>query len=66
MPRLRHNHVQGETNEDEFDHELFEPTHTVQDGKKAEINAAAGLHDEHLYAADDGIIQLHPQGTTTS
>jgi len=38
----------------------------VQDDEKAEMNAAAGLHDEHLYAANDGITQLHPQGTTTS
>ncbi|CAD6265623.1 unnamed protein product [Miscanthus lutarioriparius] len=32
FPRLRHNHVQGETNEDEFDRELFEPTNIVEDG----------------------------------
>jgi len=40
LPRLRHNHVQGETNEDEFDRELFEPTNIVEDGEEDDMNAA--------------------------
>jgi hypothetical protein len=27
IPGRRHNHVDVQTNEDEFDHELFKPTH---------------------------------------
>jgi len=40
LPGLRHNHVQGETNEDEFDRELFEPTNIVEDGEEDDMNAA--------------------------
>jgi len=66
LPGPRHNHVQGETNEDEFDRELFEPTNFVEDGEEDDMNAAQGLYNENLYAHDDGIIQLHLRGTTTS
>jgi len=34
LPGLRHDHVQGETNENEFDRELFEPTNIVEDGEE--------------------------------
>jgi len=66
LPGLRHNHVQGETNGDEFNCELFEPTNIVEDGEEDDMNATQGLHNENLYAHDDGIIQLHLRGTTTS
>jgi hypothetical protein len=61
LTRQCHSDVVAETNEDELDRELFEPTHAVPDGDDADINAGHGVQDD-----DDGIIKLHAQGTTTS
>jgi len=64
--------IAGETNEDEFDRELFKPTHIVQYGEEAMVNEGHGLHNETLYIDyyyyddDDGNIRLHVQGTTPS
>ena len=65
MHQLRGNHVSGDNKEDEFDHELFEPTHNGEDGDEAGMDASHGLHNENLYD-DDGIIHRHVQGTTTA
>jgi hypothetical protein len=53
------------TNEDEFDRELFEPTHDGWDGDEDAMDGGHGLHNENLYD-DDGVIQRHAQGTTTT
>ena len=62
---LRRNHVDAETNEDEFDRELFEPVQNGENGDEAAMDSSHGLHDENLND-DDGIIQWHAQGTTTA
>jgi len=62
---VRPSHVHVETKGDEFDGELFEPTHNGQDGDEASMDGSHGLHNENLYD-DDGIIQRHAQGTTTA
>lgn len=64
----RHNQVVAEINDHEFDHELFEPTHNVEDGDDGDIDAAHGLQNDTLHDDDDDdrIIGLHAQGTTTT
>ena len=62
---LRRNHVGAETNEDEFDRELFKPVQNGENGDEAAMDGSHGLHDENLND-DDGIIQWHAQGTTTA
>jgi len=52
-----HNHVDVQTNEDEFDRELYEPTHDGWDGDGHAMDGDHGLHNDNLYD-DDG------QGTT--
>jgi hypothetical protein len=66
LPERRHNHVDVPNNEDEFDHELFEPTHDDWDDDKEAMEGGHGLHNENLYDDDDGVIQRHAQGTTTT
>ena len=51
-------------NEEEFDRELFEPTHDGWDGDEDAIDAGHGLQNENLY--DDGVIHQHAQGTVTT
>ena len=62
---LRRNHVDAETNEDEFDRELLEPTHDGWDGDEDAMDGGHGLHNENLYN-DDGVIHRHAQGSTTT
>ena len=59
---LRCNHVDAETNEDEFDCELFEPVQNGENGDEAAMDGSHGLHNENLYD-DDGVIHQHSQGT---
>ena len=65
MHQLRGNHVSGDNKGDEFDPELFEPTHNAEDGDGAGMDASHRLHNEGLYD-DDGNIHRHTQGTTTT
>jgi hypothetical protein len=65
LPGQHHNQKAIEINDDEFDRELFEPTHHVEDGDDADIHSGHGFQNETLHD-DDGIIQLHAQGTMTS
>jgi hypothetical protein len=51
------------SNEDEFDRELFEPTHDGWDDDEYAMDDGHGLHSENLYD-DDGVIKQHAQGTT--
>jgi hypothetical protein len=60
---LRRSHLSEQIGEDEFDRELFDPTHIVRDGEEAVVNEGHGLHNVD---DDDGIIHHHAQGTTTS
>jgi hypothetical protein len=53
-------HVQD--NEDEFDRELFEPTHDCWDGEEDAMDAGHGLHTGENDNDDDGVIQRPPQG----
>jgi hypothetical protein len=64
VPGRRHNHVDVQTNEDEFDRE-FEPTHDGSDGDEHAMDGDHGLYNENLYD-EDGVIQRHAQGTTTT
>jgi hypothetical protein len=59
------NHVDVPNNEDEFNRELFEPTHDDLNGDEDAMEGGHGLHNENLYD-DDGVIQRHVQGTTTT
>ena len=64
--QLRRNHVSGDSKGDEFDPELFEPTHNGEDGDdEAGMDASHGLHNEDLYD-DDGNIHRHARGTATT
>jgi hypothetical protein len=50
---------------DEFDRELFEPTHNGEDGDEGSMEGSHVFHNENLYD-DDGIIHQHAQGTTVT
>jgi hypothetical protein len=58
MPR---NCVHVQESEDEFDRELFEPTHHCSDGEEDAMDVGHGLHSENLYD-DDGVIEPNAQG----
>jgi hypothetical protein len=62
---MHRNHVDAETNEDEFDCELFEPVQNGENGDEDAMDGGHGLHNENLLYDDDGVIQRHAQGTTT-
>jgi hypothetical protein len=65
LHQLRRNHVSGDSKGDEFDRELFEPTHNGEESDEGGMEGSHGLHNENLYD-DDGIIHQHAQGTTTT
>jgi len=65
IPELRNNHVHVQSNEEEFDRELFEPAHDGWDSDEDAMDGGHGLHNENLYD-DDGVIHRHAQGTTTT
>jgi hypothetical protein len=65
IPGRRHNHVDVQTNEDEFNRELFEPMHDGWDGDEHAMDDNLDVHNENLYD-EDGVIQRHAQGTTTT
>jgi len=58
-------HVDVQTNEHEFDRELFEPVHEGWDGEEDAIDNGHGLLNKDLYDDDDGIRNRHTQGTAT-
>ncbi|CAD6268955.1 unnamed protein product [Miscanthus lutarioriparius] len=61
IPELRNNHVHVQSNEEEFDRELFEPAHDGWDSDEDAMDGGHGLHNENLYD-DDGVIHRHAQG----
>ena len=63
LHQLCGNHVSGNSKGDEFDPELFEPTHNGEDGDETGMDASHGLHNKYLYD-DDGTIHRHTRGTT--
>jgi hypothetical protein len=67
----RRNHVDVETNEYEFDRELFEPTHDDWDGDEAAMDGGHALFGDHVFhnenLNDEGdVIERHAQGTLTA
>ena len=62
LPKRCHNNLDVPNNEDEFDRELFEPTHDW-DGDEDAMEGDHGLHNENLYD-DNGVSQRDAQGTT--
>jgi hypothetical protein len=63
LPERRRNCVDVPNNEDEFDRDLFEPTHDDWNSDEDAMEGGLGLHNKNLYD-DDAVIQRHVQGTT--
>jgi hypothetical protein len=59
IPGRRHNHVDVQTNEDEFDRELFEPTHEGSDGDEHAMDGDHGLHNETYTMRMESFSDMH-------